>query len=101
MTEILGRTVSYRNFYPCIEILRGIHGDQALEHILPPQSEAEEYFKLLVQEGLIKQVTTFHGEARYDITDEDLRSFPKDCWVVQGIAFSTMGYLSLTAGLLL
>jgi hypothetical protein len=95
VTEILGRTVSYRNFYPCIEILRGIHGDQALE------SEAEEYFKLLVQDGLIKQVTTFHGEARYDITDEDLRSFPKDCWVVQGIAFSTMGYLSLAAGLLL
>lgn len=74
------------------EFLRGIHGGQALEHApqFLSQSEAEEYFGLLVREGLIKQVITFHGEARYDITDENLRTFLKDCWVVHGIASLTM-----------
>jgi hypothetical protein len=85
----------YRYILPGIsirEFLRGIHGDQALEHIPESlsQSEVEEYFNLLVQQGLITQVLVFHGETRYDIVDGDLKSLLGDCWVVHGITFMVM-----------
>jgi hypothetical protein len=74
------------------EFLRGMHGGQALEHLPKSlsQSEVEEYFNLLEQQGLIKQVLVFHGETRYDVVDDDLRLFLKDCWVVHGIASIVM-----------
>jgi hypothetical protein len=85
----------YRYILPGIsirEFLRGIHGGQTLEHL--PESlsqlEVEEYFNLLVQQGLIKLVLVFHGEIRYDIVDGDLKSLLGDCWVIHGIAFVVM-----------
>jgi hypothetical protein len=74
------------------EFLRGMHGGQALEHLPKSlsQSEVEEYFNLLEQQGLIKQVLVFRGETRYDVVDDDLRLFLKDCWVVHGIASIVM-----------
>jgi hypothetical protein len=85
----------YRYTLPGIsirEFLRGMHGHQALEHLprFLSQSEVEEYFNLLVQQGLIKRVLVFHGESRYDIVDEGLRLLLKDCWVIHGIATITM-----------
>lgn len=85
----------YRYILPGIsirEFLRGIHGGHALEHLPESlsQSEVEEYFNLLVQQGLIKQVLVFHGETRYDIVDGDLKSLLGDCWIIHGIAFMVM-----------
>jgi hypothetical protein len=74
------------------EFLRGAHGGQALEDLprFLSHPQVENYFHLLEQEHLIKQVLVFHGESRYDLVDVDLRSFLKDCWVVHGIACLTM-----------
>jgi hypothetical protein len=88
----------YRYTLPGIsvrEFLRGIKEGLALEDTpqLMSQEETEECFRLLKQEELIQQVLFFHGEPRYDLVDNGLRSFLQDCWVIHGISSITMDFI--------
>jgi hypothetical protein len=68
------------------EFLRGQREGLVVEHISFAESMVEKLLRILIEAKLLTQVMIFHDEPRFDLTQESLREFIRDCWLIHGMA---------------
>ena len=70
-----------------IDILEG-RDNMAFWHMKFTESEVQDAFKLLRDEGMLRPITfSLNGELRYDVYDPSVKMFLEDCWKLYKLVY--------------